>query len=502
MNRYKILKISRVLCAVATLAMFSGAFLLPDLPLAKTPHLQFMPALIRNTSLLALTAIPAVVLVLLATLLFGRIYCSFICPLGTLQDIAIHLRNRIKPQKTNTHTVSHPRILRYSLLSFLVAAILAGFAAPLGLLGPFAIFGRIVTALVKPVYVFSNNFIVDYEWFDSLFPQDPPPFSSAMLAVAVISLVGIGIMAILKGRWFCGTLCPVGTLLGLISRFSWFKMRIENDLCVECGKCAAACKANCIDVETKTIDNELCVRCFNCAIVCPGGGVELTRLPAKEKLATDASKRDFLTICAATAAGAVALPPLLRAGKPKVSPVMPPGAMDFNRFTSKCTACQLCVSNCPNGVLKPASFEYGVGGFLQPKLDFNSSFCAFDCVTCSNVCPNGALVPVTPEKKVHLQIGMVDFQQARCVVVRQHTSCGACGEVCPTGAIRMAKWKNHLTIPKVNTPVCIGCGACENVCPATPKAMLVTGLKKHGIAIDPEPTPPASNHLKDVDFPF
>lgn len=181
---------------------------------------------------------------------------------------------------------------------------------------------------------------------------------------------------------------------------------------------------------------------------------------------------------------------------------MPPGALDFERFTSKCTACQLCVSNCPGFVLKPAGLQYGLSGFLQPRLDFNSGMCEFDCVRCSNICPNGALEPLKVERKRRLQIGSAEYFRKRCVVVTDRTFCGACAEHCPTGAVHMVDWEEGLTIPKVEPELCIGCGACEYICPVRPdKAIIVSGNKKQGQAKAPS-IKQVKNHLKGQDFPF
>jgi ferredoxin len=180
--------------------------------------------------------------------------------------------------------------------------------------------------------------------------------------------------------------------------------------------------------------------------------------------------------------------------------VMPPGSIKFKHFTSHCTACLLCVSNCPGGVLRPAATEYGKRGFMQPLLDFDQGMCEYDCTVCSDVCPNGALVPLSMDKKHTLQIGIAHFKRHNCIVRIDHTHCGACAEHCPTGAVHMVPWgrgrgrgrhSKHagLTIPQVEPELCIGCGACEHVCPATPKAITVTGLRKHDIAEQADDTP-------------
>lgn len=503
MLKYKIVKVLRVIIASITLVLFSAIFLLPEHSLGDATYFQMMPASIRGMTTTGIFAISAFLVLLLLTYLFGRIYCSFICPLGIAQDIVIRLRSLLKQKKDRNLSFNHRR-LRYSVLAFTVAALSAGVAIPLGLLEPFAIFGRFVSAIIKPIYIFINNKIVNMDWLESLYPLDYNPFSFALFTTASITFLVILSAAILKGRFFCNTLCPVGTLLGLLSKIAWFKMEFNSDLCIKCGKCALVCKSNCIDYKNYTVDHERCVSCFNCISVCSEGAMNYIHSnTAAIEPVTDLSKRDFFAIGASAAAGAAIIPSLLRPSGGMKTAVMPPGADNFNHFTSKCTACQLCISNCPSSVLKPASLQYGLSGFLQPRLDFDSGMCEFSCTACSNICPNGALKPITEEKKRYLQIGIVNFAKERCVVVTEKTYCGACGEHCPTGAIQMVELPSGLTLPDVNQAVCIGCGACEYICPASPqKAMIVSGLKKHGTAIEVEETEQAIDHLKGKDFPF
>ena len=510
MSVYRNAKYFRVLCAITVLLIFSALFILPEHSLGKAPAFQFLPALLKALAIPGFFAISAFLFLAVLTLLFGRVYCSFLCPLGILQDIIIRLKKIFmkktsKAEQKQCTSSRNFRVLRYSLLLFFLGALLAGTAIPLGLFEPFAIFGRFVSALIKPIFTALNNALLDTGWFESLYPLDYIPFSPALIIIGSGAALLVAITAFIYGRLFCNTLCPVGALLGILSRVSWFKIAFDSESCVKCGRCADVCKAGCIDYKNTAIDNERCVKCFNCLNECKINALNYAHQEFSiSKEPRDISKRDFIKVCTSAAAGTLLIPPLLGSEKEySGKAVMPPGAMNFDDFTSRCTACQLCVSNCPNTVMKPALTEYGLRGFMQPRLDFSAGICEFECTVCSNICPNGALQPLTESRKKLLQIGQVKFAKKRCVVVTNGTYCGACGEHCPTGAIKMVEWHNGLTIPQVDIAACIGCGACENICPALPvKAMIVKGLKIQGQASEAKPEKPAVNHLKDQDFPF
>ncbi len=496
MNIYKVTKIIRVIWCLFVLLVFLSIFLLPESTSELSVKFQIIPAII---SALTFFTLGVLIFFVIEALLFGRIFCSFTCPLGIMQDIAIRIGKFI-PRKKKLFTPNRKR-LRYILLAVLLGGLLFGVAIPLGLLGPFAIFGRFTAALVKPAYIWLNNRLVDNAAIDGLQPLIYTPFSLLLLIVSSIVFVALMTVAGLYGRIFCNTLCPVGAILGLLAKASWLKFKIDTDACTKCGKCAKVCKSNCIDLKNGIVDNERCVTCFNCAAACPENAMHYVHSKVTKEIKTDLSKRDFLAIGGSAAAGAMILPGLLR-GTPSSKAVMPPGALDFERFTSKCTACQLCVSNCPGFVLKPAALQYGLSGFLQPRLDFDSGMCEFDCVRCSNICPNGALEPLKVERKRRLQIGMAEYFRKRCVVVTDRTFCGACAEHCPTGAVHMVDWEEGLTIPKVEPELCIGCGACEYICPVRPdKAIIVSGNKKQKQA-KTATIKQAKNHLKGQDFPF
>ena len=190
-------------------------------------------------------------------------------------------------------------------------------------------------------------------------------------------------------------------------------------------------------------------------------------LKPDQNIVSDPSRRRFFL---ASGAATIAATHLLAAGKipgiekqnavVRKSPIMPPGAQNIRHFSEKCTSCHLCVTKCPSQVIKPALLEYGLSGMMQPMLDFKHGFCNYDCTDCADVCPSGALIPLTKEAKNHLQMGQVQLDLDKCIVVTDGTNCGACSEHCPTQAVSMKDWKNALTSTSANCrPAWVGAWA-------------------------------------------
>jgi ferredoxin len=265
------------------------------------------------------------------------------------------------------------------------------------------------------------------------------------------------------------------------------------------------------------------VACYNCLSICPDNAIKYSRERPKdvspERITApvlpgmpDKSKRDFLLSSLillfginkfARASNHIPKPEQeTKIPENKNYPVSPPGSISIVNFNKACTACTLCVSVCPTHVLQPSLLEYGIGGFLQPRMDFHSGFCNFDCTKCGDVCPTGAILPLARENKHVTQVGVVKFVRENCVVYTDNTSCGACSEHCPTRACDMVPYIGELTIPEVNEATCIGCGACEYICPTRPyRAIYVDGNSRHEIADRPETVKPDVEVDFD-DFPF
>ena len=183
------------------------------------------------------------------------------------------------------------------------------------------------------------------------------------------------------------------------------------------------------------------------------------------------------------------------------APAMPPGAVSYDRFASRCVSCGLCIAACKGHVLAHATGQYGLRGFLQPYMRFSNGACEFNCNECIKVCPCGALDKLALDEKKHWRVGLARYVETCCISYIDGTDCGACAEHCPVGALEMVPYK-ETTIPKVHENLCIGCGACENICPARPvKAIRVNGVAKQHFVEKPVATKSAVLDSEE-DFPF
>lgn len=403
-------------CAVFcfSVAAFAGAFY----PV-RFFNLQGVPLLAQSVSLFIGTAIIALVLL---TLLFGRVYCSVLCPLGLFQE-AVRLFVR-KPLSLHVN-----RAFKYILAVFVFGSLLGGTAFFARLLDPYALFGA--------------------------------AFSGAAWGLCVLG--AISILTVLKGRFFCTDICPLGALLGFLSKYAVFQIFIEARKCRTCGKCARICPGGCIDYQNCTVQNDLCIRCLKCLKVCPFQAMRYgkKRVPAA---GFNLKRRQFLIGVAALAAFAAAYKGGLifvqkTANKFK-NVLVPPGAGSAAEFVNRCLNCNLCVQNCPMKVLKKATLDYPA-----VHTGYTNSFCSYTCRKCSQICPSGALKRLSLSEKQRTKIGTAHITAELCV------NCGLCVMECPREAIKQEK-----TAPVVQTQKCIGCGACKVVCPV--QAILIEGVEK------------------------
>ena len=448
--------------------------------------IQFLPAV------MALNVVVVVALLLL-TLVFGRIYCSIICPLGVLQDVLARFR-----RKKNKYSYSKEvRWLRYPVLVVFIIALVAGVGSFFQLLAPYSAFGRIATMIFQPVWKFGNNILATMaERADSyaFYTVDTWMRSLPVFIIAAVTLVVLIVLAWRGGRTYCNTVCPVGTFLSFFARFSWLKINFDEEKCRNCSLCSKNCKAACIDFKTHTVDYSRCVVCGNCIDSCKFGALKYdnARIHAKADEPVDASKRSFLVASAlvSTAALAQKKEKIMDGGLAEIedkvaperqTPLTPPGSLSFDHFAQHCTGCQLCVSECPNQVLRPSS---DLMHLMLPVMSYEHGYCRPECTRCSEVCPAGAIKLIDKDEKTSVQIGHAVFIKKNCVAITDKVECGNCARHCPSGAIEMVMLDENdeesPMVPAINESACIGCGACEYVCPSRPfSAIYVEGHEVH-----------------------
>ncbi len=521
MQLYRLLKWIRVGIALIfflliTFLMLDFTSLFSESAFNTITYLQFAPSILEFTELLAWSAAGFVFIILL-TILFGRLYCSTICPLGTLQDFMIRIHKRFRFAKKFRYARTY-NWLRYSILAATVLLFLAGTSILLNLLDPFTNFGKIMVNVLRPLYMGLNNvgaWILNQFDIYTLYHVDYKVFTLPAFLYALGFFILLLWMTQVKGRLFCNTLCPVGAALGLISKLSAFKLKIKESSCTSCWRCALDCKAGCIEADEMSIDFSRCIGCLNCTISCPNKGVSFVCTWKKKfvqvnEAKTNSSKRNFIKF---TALFSLGLHKFIQA-QDKIVPtkestipeekeytVSPPGAKNIHRFNELCTACHLCVSACPSQVLQPSFMQYGIQGMFQPYLEYHKSFCNYECRICTDICPSGALLPLPLEEKKLTQIGQVYFEKDNCIVETEGTDCGACSEHCPTKAVYMVPY-NGLFLPEINQDICIGCGACEFACPTVPyKAIYVDGNPIHQEADEPQKEK-IEESSSEEDFPF
>jgi polyferredoxin len=411
---------------------------------------------------------------LVPTFFLGRFFCNWICPFGTLHQFtgwAFRRPDAAEAIEANRYKRSQ-HIKYYVLAAFLVMALLG--SLQVGLLDPMALFYRSMTDAVIP----AARMPFGGDAGGDRFYQGAWLVGLLLFVVVVLNLA--------YPRFFCRVLCPLGALLGVFSRFAWWRVERDPDKCTDCEQCLARCEA--ASDPHKHLRMSECFVCMNCVEDCPEGALRFAWLPGKERAVaeTDVSGR---RVVLASVAGLLFVPFVRAAGRSSrdfsSDLIRPPGAVEELEFLERCIKCDQCIRVCPTNVLQPAWFEGGLEGLWSPVVNFRMGHCQYHCTACGQVCPTGAIQPLSIERKLGIgehasdgpvRLGTAHVDPGRCLPLSKGVPCAVCEEVCPTSpkaiyteeivrTSRDGSTRERIKAPRVDIDKCIGCGICENACP-------------------------------------
>ena len=451
--------------------------------------LDFDPLILISTLLSAHAAAKAFylsIITIVITFLFGRVFCGWVCPLGTLNNLVGSIR-----KKAAAHQGRDWRRVKYYILAGMLASAVFTLQ-PVGIMDPLSLLIRSFSVSIFPWF----NYAVR-SFFDAIYSVNPLGMVSisepvyAVLKKSVLSFnqplylqgvfIGILFLAILglnlvEKRFWCKYLCPLGALLGLLSRFSLLKRSVSEG-CNECGACAGVCQGNAAPDKKEQWKDTECLYCWNCDDVCPQNAVSFGFRGKKAAAAMDLGRRRIIV----SAVSGIAAVPLLRTTPLGMAnakdPILlrPPGALEEKEFLARCVKCGECMKVCITNGLQPTFLEAGLEGIWSPLLVPRIGYCEYRCTLCGQVCPTGAIRKLTLLEKAKVKIGLAMIDKGRCLPWAHGRPCIVCEEVCPTP--KKAIWFEEARVrdrqgrpvtviqPHVDLELCIGCGICETKCP-------------------------------------
>jgi len=434
-------------------------------------------------------------LVLLSPFVFGRAFCGWICPMGTTVDISDKYLAKKKSKSTRRYRPVKTILLIIFILFAVFGVQLSWFMDPLpilwrsfGVLG-MSFFYLFTDTILNGLYA-ANIFpdtVLDIQDSVSawLFPVSTPKF--LMLLIPFIMFISILALGKISRRFWCRNLCPLGALLGLLSKFSPFQRVVDEHACTSCSVCQETCKMDAIEDDYISTEKSECILCLDCREDCPPDAISYQfRSPVVMKTATDLSRRSFI------GAGALALFGSglfsLSALNPRKTDrrLRPPGSLSEDDFMERCIRCGECIRICATsgGCLQMSFLETGLEGLMTPVSKYRIGYCEYNCNLCGQICPTKAIQPLDLEEKQKLKVGIALFLKDRCIPFRLHENCIVCEEHCPlpeksikleekeftdpeTGEIRMVSY------PYIDPDLCTGCGICENKCPLEGEAGII-----------------------------
>ena len=443
------------------------------------------------------------ILIIAATMVFGRFFCSFVCPFGTLHHMTGSIRPALKGKAMiNANKTNNNRRIKYFLLIAFIAAAAVGFNYA-GLMDPISFLFRSLAVSIFPAMgiglrnffealAFSDIKMFNYLGY-GLEALAAPIFGYENKAFQTGWVIGILFLIILflnriRPRFWCRVLCPLGALLGVFSRFTLLTLEKDETKCTHCGACVKACQGAASPEPGLQWQNAECLLCFNCTNACKEDALAFRfKKPSPKIMKTDIGRR---AVMGGLVAG-VSLPLLgrLDGRLSKVSSsklIRPPGSLPETEFLDRCQRCGLCMKVCPTNVINPALSEAGLAGFWTPTLNMTLGYCEYTCTLCTSVCPTGAIAELTAKKKIEtpVRIGSAYIDRGRCLPWNGNSACIVCEEHCPTSpkAIYFKKdvimrpdgEKIDVQLPFVDLKRCVGCGICEFKCPVKGKPAIRT----------------------------
>lgn len=436
------------------------------------------------------------------TVVMGRAFCGWFCPMGTLQQYVKYLRRWTRSELLRRNRSGSHQYAKYSILAFGLAAALMG-SVFVGVLDPIAFLTRGLAEGVVPAGVGLMDALTSAVARIPIYPFTRAPDGLHIVlsrldlhvdrtlttaGLLTLTLFGAGLLAALwMPRLYCRVVCPLGAALGLLSRWSIFGLEQDEQACTHCGRCTRVCQGAC-DPEPgdgrRWLAHE-CVTCLNCQAECPDDALRFRFFPRTATEVPDPVDRSRRVLLAGAAGGALFVPAARASiqGDPRPRPlaIRPPGALDENRFLERCIRCGACIKVCPTNVLQPSTTQAGLEGLYTPVLVPMAGFCESTCVACSQVCPTGAIAPITSEDKAwetetpRMKLGQAVINRGRCLPWASRTHCIVCEEHCPTGRKAIVLEQVQVTgfdgepvqlaRPVVDPELCVGCGTCEHVCP-------------------------------------
>jgi polyferredoxin len=431
---------------------------------------------------------------LVATLILGRVWCGWVCPLGTLLDLF-----RFRRAAFHSRLSSWRQVKYFLLFVVLISALFANLT--LLILDPITILTRTLATVVMPAlnYAFTTvefwlygfrPFQAPLAWVDTALRSTILPTTSGEFLYPLYRLnvlfallfIGIVTLNLFTDRFWCRYLCPLGALLGLLSKVSWLR-RVVGPGCNQCRRCGGDCTMGTIEPERGfASDPGECILCLTCLGTCPQEGVAFKgQLGLAEWRSYDPSRRQLLASLATSVGGLALLRTSPIAHREHLHAVRPPGARE-NDLLAKCIRCGKCMKVCPTSGLQPSLSESGLEGLWTPVLVSRLGYCDYSCHACGQVCPSKAIPDLTLEEKRRTVIGLAYIDQNRCIPWADNVDCIVCEEMCPVPdkAVRLdeAEVLNAqgesvvVQRPRVVRDLCIGCGICEHKCPLNGEAAI------------------------------